>query len=206
MQTTSVVLVINTNEGEPIFVSEDEAMQVPLFHDILQYTHHSDETLNIEVPFSTATISTYFKWIENNEITNEMEWTNLIDLFLFANFINCEKYKSHFVLNMIENVLIDENVLTIRYLLSMTRDHAYLTAESDNDNHLFDPLEAFDNNDYLLSYVKLEDLLVLFRRLPMYAQQKLHQSFPRNHQYRQHLFNEIFHCREYMYGDEEDEE
>lgn len=203
MLAKTVFLNIKTIEGDSIGLSKEEVIQIPLIGDIIQYT--STDNLNIEMSFSTETINNYFEWLKNNEIVNEMEWINLVDLFIFADFVGCENYLRYFVLNIVVNILLEEDVLTIRFLLSMTHDHAYLKATYDDNDHSYDPLESFSNNDYLLSYVKLEDLLSLFRTLPMYSQHKLIQTFPKSHSVRQHLFNEILLCTENIYEEEEEE-
>lgn len=203
MLAKTVFLNIKTIEGDSIGLSKEEVIQIPLIGDIIQYT--STDNLNIEMSFSTETINNYFEWLKNNEIVNEMEWINLVDLFIFADFVGCENYLRYFVLNIVVNILLEEDVLTIRFLLSMTHDHAYLKVTYDDNDHSYDPLESFSNNDYLLSYVKLEDLLSLFRTLPMYSQHKLIQTFPKSHSVRQHLFNEILLCTENIYEEEEEE-
>lgn len=189
-----VLLNVRTCNGVIMILTEKEIERIEVFRDMVEYTINSQP---IDVDFPDNVIRNYLKWSLNNETVMQLEWSDLIDLFIFADFAGCEEYKTYFVKNMVSIVFIEEeSVLTIRYLLSLSRDRKYLYAAYDDKNILYDPLEEFDNEDYLLTHIKVDDLEELFNILPLYKQAKLKESFPRNHRFRDHVFKMIFYCRE----------
>lgn len=190
-------ILVKTSIRESVTLSWDEATSIPLFSDIIKHTYIIDH-LEIDIPFCAQTLRNYLKWNENNDTANGMEWQDLIELFMLADFTGCDHFLRYFVLNIVKYTLIENDTFTIRYLLSKTKDRTYLEVKFD------DSLEMFNDEDYLLSYVKLEDLLSLFRSVSLSTQHKLHQTFPRSHRFHKHLLNEIFMCREPMYNDEEE--
>lgn len=158
MSTEKLNFIVDMNKGDSVKLFKSEAMQVPLFCDIIQFAQNSSDSINIKIPFSDKSIKHYFQWIETvTDTVLQMEWMDIIDLFFFADFTGCENFKTYFVLNIVEHALTAD-ILTIQILLSLTKDHAYLEAKYNDEDFLYDPLESFDNADYLLSYTKLNDL------------------------------------------------
>lgn len=190
MEKADRKLVVVTKCGE-LNLSAEEVENIPLFKNVFEATNERNCLINVD--FKKRTVQALLFWFQISNITNIMDWEEVICLFIFADYVGCQEFIRYFVRTILPGILNERNTCYARYLLSIDNNPEYIKIVEEHDDEWVNhyecrELEKIDNRedhsyDNMLTYVPFEELRWLFPRLSFSRRETLARLFPTSHSY-----------------------
>lgn len=188
-------MCLMTKCGGTLHLSENDAKKIKLFKNILKFTN--DEHCTIKVNFSRQVIQTYLFWKQINNITDIMDWSDVLNLIIFADYADCYDFITYFVRCILPSILNERNTCYARYLLSIRQNPDYIKIVEEHDDewdcsYECKELQQIDekdeeSGDNILTYIPFKELIWVFPRLSFPSRERLARLFPPSHPYGKRL-------------------
>lgn len=199
MERQPHILSVITEDEKILHLTEGHARRIPIFNVMLDLDTDYNTTEQIFVPFKAKVIHDFFFWDANNDFTSILEWSEIIDLFKFADYIDSDAFMTHYVRIILPTILNEWNTCYARYFLSLSQNREYIKKVEEHDDEWnysdecivlgeIDKKEVH-NNDISITYIPLKQLTWIFPRLSFQAREVLYNALPRDHLYKESVRN-----------------